>query len=65
MEMANGDLMENFNEANIEEIRSVIERERTHGPVIEKAYTMVQVNSACDVEVTKESRRICADALLR
>ena len=65
MELNDKSLMENFDEHNIAEIRSIIEQERIDGPRIEKAYTMAQINSSCEVEVTEASRKICVNALLK
>lgn len=58
-------LIENFDERNIEQIRAVIEQEKVNGPRVEKAYTMVQMNSPCEIEVTEQSRKICVNALLK
>lgn len=55
----------NFDEQNIAEIRAIIEKERTDGPVIDRAFTMLQINSPCGVEITEASRKICAEALLK
>ena len=57
-------LMDNFDERNIREIRSIIERERSEGPVIKKAYTMIQKNAPCDIRITERSRKISAATLL-
>lgn len=65
MQLREKELMENFDEQNIAQIRSIIAKEKEEGPRIEKAYTMVQVNTSCDVKVTAASRKICVDALLR
>lgn len=64
MEANKETLMDNFDERNIAEIRSIIERERSEGPRIKQAYTMVQKNAPCEIKVTERSRKISAAALL-
>lgn len=55
----------NFDEDNLGYVRSTLEQEKVSGPVIKRAFTLVQNNSSCDVNVTEESRRVCANALLK
>jgi hypothetical protein len=54
-----------FDEANIANIRKLRAEKRANGPVSRKVFTMVQKNTSCEIEITKESRRACAEALLR
>jgi hypothetical protein len=55
-----------YDDANIADVRNAWEMERkTPGAISHQAYTMVQANAACEVEVTQESRRACVEALLR
>jgi hypothetical protein len=55
-----------YDEANISAIRNAWATERKNPTVTtNKAYTMVQANAPCEVEITLESRKACAEALLR
>lgn len=56
-------LMENFDEQNIEQIRSIINDEKNNGPKMKQAYTMIQKNAPCEVNITEKSRKICVDSL--
>lgn len=56
--------MDNFDERNIAELRSVIAKEREEGPRIKQAYTMLQRNAPCKIKVTEKSRKISATTLL-
>ena len=56
------DELDNFDEANIAAIREKWEKEDS---VKQEVYTLVEKNMACDVEITAESRRLCAEALLK
>lgn len=57
-------LMDNFDERNIKELRSIIKKERTEGPRIKSAYTMVQKNAPCEINITEQSRKISVATLL-
>jgi hypothetical protein len=63
--MANGNILDNFDEANIAAIRKKWDEQKSNGTIKRRVYTMVQSNSPCDVEITDESRRLCAEALLK
>lgn len=53
---------ENFDQVNINKIRSSLKEERNGS---DEAYTMVQVNSPCEVKVPRKSREICAESLMK
>jgi hypothetical protein len=56
------DELNNYDEANIEAIR---EKWAKEGSVKHEVYTLVETNMACDVEITKESMRLCAEDQLK
>ena len=62
--MANVNGLDNFDEANIADIRKAWAEEEKNGTIQHKVYTMVQANAPCEVVITEESRRLCAEALL-
>jgi hypothetical protein len=55
------DELNNYDEANIAAIR---EKWANEDSVKDEVYTMVETNTACDVEITEESMRLCAKALI-
>jgi hypothetical protein len=63
--MANGNRFDNFDEANIADVRKRWDEEEKNGPIKRQVYTMVQSNAPCEVKITEESRRLCAEALLK
>ena len=54
--------LDNYDEENIAAIR---ERWAGEDSIERKVCTLVQSNKKCDVDITKESRRLCAEALLK
>jgi len=62
--MVNKDFL-TYDEQNIDEVRVALAEEIASGLVLRKTYTMVQTNEPCEVEITEESRALCAEALLR
>jgi len=52
----------NYDKTNIAAIR---EKWAKAGSVEHKVRTLVQSNTSCEVEITKEGRRLCAEALLK
>ena len=56
---------DNFDEANIANIRKKWAEEKKNGTIKRQVYTLIQSNAPCDVEITEESRRLCAEALLK
>lgn len=56
--------MENFGDTNVEDILKRIENEKTR-KVKSKIYTMVQINAPCRVDITEESRELCAEILFK
>ena len=56
---------DNYDDANIADIKNAWEEERIAKNCPHQAYTMVQSNASQDVTVTKESRQACVKALLR
>jgi hypothetical protein len=56
------DELNNFDEANIAAIKEKWVKE---GSVKHEVCTMVETNMPCDVEITEESMRLCAEALLK
>jgi predicted transcriptional regulator len=63
--MTNDKVFDNFDEANIADIRKKWDEEKKNGTIKRQVYTMVQSNAPCEVEITEESRRLCAEALLK
>jgi len=58
--------MDNYDEANIADIEKAWEKEKSKSKAKKrKVYTMIQSNAPCKVEITEESRRLCAKALLK
>jgi hypothetical protein len=58
--------MDDYDDANITAIRNAWDAEKKNPSASPRqAYTMVQANAACKVEVTRESRKACVEALLR
>ena len=57
--------LDNFDEANIADIKRAWAEEESTNSVLCNAYTMVQTNSSCDVKITNESIKAWAKALLR
>lgn len=55
---------ENFNEKNIEITRKMLNQENGNDFLVKRAYTLVQRNSPCKVNVTKENRTACVKSLL-
>ena len=55
------DELDNFDEASIDAIRKMWASEDS---VKDEVYTMVESNTACDVEITEESMWLCAKALI-
>ena len=58
----------NFNEANIEDIRRAWAEEMANDPegkLLRKQYTMLHRNSPCDLDITDESMKCLAKALVR
>jgi len=56
------DELNNYDEANIAALREKWAKENS---VKHEVCTLVETNMACDVEITKESMRLCAEALLK
>lgn len=56
--------IENFGDVNVEDILKRIENGKAK-KVKSKIYTMVQINAPCEVDITEESRELCADILFR
>jgi hypothetical protein len=63
--MVNDKRLDNFDEANIADIRKKWGEKKKNGTIRRQVYTMVQSNAPCEVEITEESRRLCTEALLR
>lgn len=57
--------LSNFDNDNIESIRTTLLHERTHNEGTKKVYTLVQSNAPCSVNVKKSSRQKCVAALLK
>lgn len=55
----------NYDEVNISSVEAMIEREREDQFREKRAYTMLQNNAPCTVNVTQSSRQKCAKALLK
>lgn len=55
---------ESYEDNNIASILKKIDTEVETGNKPEKVYTMVQVNSPCEVNITDKSREILADILM-
>jgi hypothetical protein len=55
----------NYDEANINAIKSAWKTERENPAASSQTYTMVQANAPCKVNITMESRNACVKALLR
>ena len=58
-------VVNNFDDQNLQTIQEITETEKADGPVVKKAFTMVQINSCSDVQVSEESRKNCVRALLK
>lgn len=58
-------IMDNFNEANIENIKKAWAEERAKADKNHSTYGMIPRNSKSEVTITKESRRSCVESLLR
>ena len=54
----------NYDAANIAGIRNAWKARKASGAMPSQAYTLVQTNAPCEVEITEESRKACAEALL-
>ncbi len=54
-----------YNRENLASVRAAAMKDRENPSRPTKAFTMVQVNTRCDVKVTDESRKICARALMK
>lgn len=54
-----------YNDENLEEVKEILIKEKEDTSSLSQVYTMVQINSPCEVTVTKKSRNICVAALLR
>lgn len=65
MEQENGVLVGNYDNKNIESIRRLIEIEESHGVSNKSAYTMLQKNASCEVNITESSRKKCAKAIIQ
>lgn len=57
--------VENFDYENIEAIKKTLDRDLQNNSHYDKAFTMLQNNSFCEVNITPESEEICAEALLK
>ena len=58
-------MVDNFDDQNLQAIQAITKEERAAGPVVRKAFTMVQINSCSNVRVSESSRKKCVDALLK
>lgn len=58
-------LEKNYNLSNIANIKKFIEEERNDQNFKKQVYTMVQVNSPCNVIISSSSRKKCARALVK
>lgn len=58
-------VVDNFDDQNLQAIQEITKTEKADGPVVKMAFTMVQINSCSDVQVSEESRKNCARALLK
>lgn len=56
--------LDNFDDENINSVEMLIEEEKSSSNK-KRAYTMIQDNSFCDVEVTQSSRDKCAEILVK
>lgn len=55
----------NFDEANIASVEKLIQTDSRDETRDKRAFTMLQVNSSCKVEVTQSNRQKCANMLLK
>lgn len=53
----------NYDDENLADVSVAIEQEQSEGLFINRAFTMVQTNTNCEVSVSENSRRICVDAI--
>lgn len=65
--MNNGrkEILGNFDEVNIASVKKIIQSESQDSSRDKRAFTMLQVNSSCKVEVTQSNRKKCASILLK
>jgi hypothetical protein len=56
------DELDNFDEVNIAAVKEKWAKENS---VKHEICTLIETNMACDVEITEESMRLCAEALLK
>lgn len=57
--------IDNFDEKNISVIRSALESEKDGEPCVKKAFIMQQNSKSCEVEVNENSRKKCANAIVK
>ena len=55
----------NYGQLNITAVRESLQRKRQNQTRSKQVYTMIQVNSPCEVTISDESKRICASALMK
>ena len=59
------DMNDNFDEQNIDAIKRRFYQDRASGSVPRSVFTMLQSNTSHPANISAESRRKCAEALLR
>lgn len=55
----------NYGRSNIATVRESLQKKRHSQSRSKQVYTMIQVNSPCEVTISEESKRICASTLMK
>lgn len=55
----------NYGTENINSVRKMLEDESQRDVMGEKAFTMIQKNSHCEVDISETSRKKCARAIIQ
>lgn len=56
---------QNYGESNIEAVRAKMSAKRQGESRSKQVYTLIQINSPCEVKISERSRKICARALMK
>lgn len=55
----------NYGTENIDSVRRMLADESKSDVMGEKAFTMIQKNASCEVEISETSRKKCAKAIIQ